>query len=139
MDENQNEATEVAVIDGPMALTIEALMRGRLADPRALIGALSINADRVFLTFGDVGDHPRITYQVIGNELELISPREVLGEEEQEPAAPEGGEGAPAATGAVDPKAHTKDELLAMAAAAGIEISASATKAEIAAALNSAK
>ena len=36
--------------------TLEALLRARLADSRAMVGSLDINHDRVLLHFGAIGD-----------------------------------------------------------------------------------
>lgn len=47
--------------------TLEAILRARLADPRALVAALSISANRLLLIFGAVGDNRRVTLQVVGD------------------------------------------------------------------------
>jgi hypothetical protein len=128
---------------------LEALLRARLSDPRAMNAALSINANRVFLTLGAVGNHGRIVFQVKGDALEIVArPKDA---EEPEAEAPEdegedegqgggddqgnGGE----AVEPVDPNKHSKDELVTMAGEAGVEIKASATKADIADAINKAR
>lgn len=51
--------------------TLESLLRARLADPRAMVGAVVINADRVFVMFGAIGDHRRLTLRVVGDEIAL--------------------------------------------------------------------
>lgn len=121
---------------------LEALLRARLSDPRAMNAALSINANRVFVTLGAVGNHGRIVLQAKGDALEVVArPKEA---EEPEAEAPEGeGEGQGSGDGEavepVDPDKHTKDELIAMAGEAGVEVKSGDTKAEIAEAINAAR
>lgn len=106
---------------------LETLLRARLNDPRAMTGALSINADRVFATFGAVGRHPRIVLQVSGDEMTIVAP-----EGRQRRAYSDGDD-------PVDPDDHLKDDLLKMAQAASLTIAEGATKAEIAEAINKAR
>lgn len=114
--------------------TLESLLRARLADPRAATAAVTISADRIFLTFGDVGPHRRISLRVIGDEIGL--PETFTAEPEA--AAEEAGEEDEAAESApVDPSKFSKDELLELAADEEVEgISSANTKPEIAAAIN---
>ncbi len=84
------------------AETLEAILRARFSDPRALVAALSISANRVLLTFGAVGDNRRVTLQVVGDEVappshfapaaEVASPDEPA--PQAEPAVPEAADGA---------------------------------------------
>ncbi|SOC47694.1 hypothetical protein SAMN05892877_13231 [Rhizobium subbaraonis] len=78
--------------------TLEAILRARLAHPRALVAALSINANRVLLTFGAVGDNRRVTLQVVGDE---IAPPAHFAQPAEEPAA----DPAPETPGASVPEA----------------------------------
>ncbi len=64
--------------------TLEALLRERLTDSRAMTAALNINSDRVFIDFGQIGDLSRIRLQVKGNEFKIIAPLTQL---EYEPVA----------------------------------------------------
>lgn len=51
--------------------TLESRLRLRLQDTRAMIASLSINADRLFLTFGTVGENARITLRIVGDQIGL--------------------------------------------------------------------
>ncbi|WP_099863711.1 hypothetical protein [Pararhizobium haloflavum] len=125
---------------------LETLLRERLKDPRAMTAALSINANRVFLTFGGVARNGRVVLQVKGDDLEIVHrPEAEEDAEEGTEAGDEGAEGGvdPADEGAegatdepVDPSDHTKDELIEMAEKSGVEVKSSMTKAEIAEAIN---
>lgn len=57
--------------------TLESRLRLRLQDTRAMIASLSINADRLFLTFGTVGENARITLRIVGDEIGLPEAFEV--------------------------------------------------------------
>ena len=57
-----------------MKNTLEALLRARLADSRAMIGSLDINHDRVLLHFGAIGDLPRVTLSINDNEISIAVP-----------------------------------------------------------------
>jgi hypothetical protein len=54
--------------------TLEMLLRARLNDTRAMTAALNINADRVFLDFGQIGDLGRIRLRVRGNDIVVVTP-----------------------------------------------------------------
>ena len=54
--------------------TLEALLRARLADSRAMVGSLDINHDRVLLHFGAIGDLPRVTLSINDNEIAIALP-----------------------------------------------------------------
>jgi len=181
----------MAKTDEHKAATLEDLMRARLAEPRAMVGALSINANRILLTFGDVGENARVVLHVEGDEVKIIHRPEPAEEDHEDdmllgsnllPSMVEIAPGMEVQLGAVvmrshkesglsvkdwnaladdereaklaatveamktdeaakpvDPDKHKRDELVAMAEAAGVEIATNATKAEIAEALNAAK
>ena len=57
-----------------MKNTLEALLRARLTDSRAMIGSLDINHDRVLLHFGAIGDLPRVTLSINDNEISIAVP-----------------------------------------------------------------
>ena len=57
-----------------MKNTLEALLRARLADSRAMVGSLDINHDRVLLHFGAIGDLPRVTLSINDNEIAIALP-----------------------------------------------------------------
>ncbi len=57
-----------------MKNTLEALLRARLADSRAMVGSLDINHDRVLLHFGAIGDLPRVTLSINDNETSIAVP-----------------------------------------------------------------
>jgi hypothetical protein len=57
-----------------MKTTLEALLRARLADSRAMVGSLDINHDRVLLHFGAIGDLPRVTLSINDNEISIAVP-----------------------------------------------------------------
>lgn len=183
----------MAKTDENKAATLEDLMRARLAEPRAMIGALSINANRILLTFGDVGENARVVLHVEGDEVKIIHRPEAAEEAEDHeddmllgsnvlPSMVEIAPGNEVQLGAVvmrshkesglsvsewngladdereaklaatveamkaeeaakpvDPAKHKRDDLVAMAEAAGVTVEPNATKAEIADALNAAK
>lgn len=49
--------------------TLEDCLRARLADPRAALAAVTTDAGRLCLTFGDIGAHRRINLRVVGNDV----------------------------------------------------------------------
>ena len=57
-----------------MKNTLEALLRARLADSRAMVGSLDINHHRVLLHFGAIGDLPRVTLSINDNEIAIALP-----------------------------------------------------------------
>ena len=57
-----------------MKNTLEALLRARLADSRAMIGSLDINHDRVLIHFGAIGELARITLSINDNEIAIALP-----------------------------------------------------------------
>lgn len=54
--------------------SLEAALRQRLADPNATTGELSVLSDRLVLTFGDIGEHPRTVLEIKGGQVSLITP-----------------------------------------------------------------
>ena len=184
-----------------MKNTLEALLRARLADSRAMVGFLDINHDRVLLHFGAIGDLPRVTLSINDNEITIALPDDLavewrLGDEakrsrsaldpavpvsavlvdgdkltaggggpeiilpemfyeyvaaelltgegdEDEPDAASGGTAAETGTdGAngdpelVDPEKHSRDALVAVAKAEGVELGKHDTKRVIASKIN---
>lgn len=134
--------------------TLEALLRARLADSRAMVGSLDINHDRVLLHFGAIGDLPRVTLSISDNEIAIALPDALavewrLGDEAKrsrtlpDPAAPltaaidgdklTAGDGGPEL---VDPEKHNRDALVAMAKAEGVEFGKDDTKRVIATKIN---
>ncbi len=71
----------------PEAKTLEDHLRERLSDSRAMIGSLDINADRVFLHFGAIGDLARITLSINDNEISIATPSELRDVWQEEDAA----------------------------------------------------
>ncbi len=134
-------------------MTLEALLRERLGDSRAMTATLNINSDRVFLDFGQIGPIPKVRLRIRNNEVSVVYPTlpasaPDAGAEGLSPAP--GGEGADEGSSApdagaggavepVNPDAHSREELVAMAAAEGAAHRANATKAEIAEAINTAR
>lgn len=189
---------------------LEALLRARMSDARAMTGVLNINADRVFLDFGQIGEISRIRLRIKGSDIEVVSPEDariawqeaeaekaganrnggaivaierdghlfaapglreitlppgyvlvseaeldaVLSQIPQEPGAdgqdgpPDGGSGAEGvepATGPengvqrISPDDHSKSDLVDIATAENVVVSAAATKAQIADAINAAR
>lgn len=72
----------MAKTDENKAATLEDLMRARLAEPRAMIGALSINANRILLTFGDVGENARVVLHIEGDDVNILHRPEAAEEDE---------------------------------------------------------
>ena len=58
-----------------MKKTLEDLLRERLGDPRALIGALEIQHDRILLNFGQIGPIARVVLWIDGNDVVCAVPR----------------------------------------------------------------
>ena len=54
--------------------TLEALLRERLSDSRAMTAVLNINSDRVYLDFGDIGALERARLKVEGNRVIVVAP-----------------------------------------------------------------
>lgn len=54
--------------------TLEALLRARLTDSRAMIGSLDINHDRLLLHFGAIGALARVTLSISDNEISIVLP-----------------------------------------------------------------
>jgi hypothetical protein len=54
--------------------TLEALLRARLTDSRAMIGSLDINHDRLLLHFGAIGELARVTLSISDNEISIVLP-----------------------------------------------------------------
>lgn len=52
--------------------TLEGALRARLTEPRALLAAISADRDRLLLTFGAIGSHPRIVLAVSGEEISVL-------------------------------------------------------------------
>lgn len=189
---------------------LEALLRARLSDARAMTGVLNVNADRVFLDFGQIGEISRIRLRIKGSDVEVVSPEDariawqeaeaekaganrnggaivaierdghlfaapglreiklppgyvlvseaeleaVLSQIPQEPGADRqdgpadgggGAEGAEPASGQengvqrISPDDHSKSDLVDIATAENVVVSAAATKAQIADAINAAR
>ena len=138
-----------------MKNTLEALLRARLTDSRAMVGSLDINHDRVLLHFGAIGDLPRVTLSINDNEIAIALPDDLavewrLSEDAKRsrtplaPAAPltaafdgdklTAGDGGPEI---IDPEEHNRDALVAMARAEGVELDvADNTRREIAVKIN---
>lgn len=57
-----------------MTKTLEAHLRERLTDSRAMVATLDINHNRVLLHFGAIGALSRITLGITGNEIAIVSP-----------------------------------------------------------------
>jgi hypothetical protein len=114
-----------------MKNTLEALLRARLADSRAMVGSLDINHDRVLLHFGAIGDLPRVTLSINDNEIAIALP-DVLAVEWRlsDEAKRSGG------SELVDPEKHSRDALIAMAKADGVELGKDDTKRVIATKIN---
>ena len=53
--------------------SLEALLRERLENPRAMIAALSVDGDTLALTFGDIGELPRIVLNIDGNRITRVT------------------------------------------------------------------
>ena len=53
--------------------SLEALLRERLSNPRAMIGALSDSGDKLTLTFGDIGELPRVVLNIDGNRITRVT------------------------------------------------------------------
>ena len=87
--------------------TLESLLRARLPDPRAMLGAVVINADRVFIMFGDIGDHRRVTLRVVGDEIALPEAFEPPATSEKDDEADSGDDAEPA-TPPPPPKRRTR-------------------------------
>lgn len=120
--------------------TLEAMLRARLSDPRASVGALDIRADRVLLHFGAVGPHRRITVRAEGNSLIVVSPE--LPALESSPAPAPTTEPAEPPQEEPDEEAadpRTRNQLMAEAAERGIEVSSRDTKATLRAKLAAAQ
>lgn len=112
--------------------TLQELLRARIAsDARAHIGALDEKNGEVRISFGAIGDSPRLVIAVVGNHIRVVEP-EVGGDEIILDADPK------TFPARVNPDDHTRDELVDMAETARLEIKTNATKPEIAAALNKA-
>jgi|GEM_PF-2189951 len=58
-----------------MSKTLEEVLRKRLTDSRAMTGVLNINADRVFLDFGQIGDIEKVRFRITDDEIILLYPR----------------------------------------------------------------
>jgi len=92
--------------------SLETILRERLTDTRAMTGVLNINADRVFLDFGQIGPLGRIRLRIRGNEVAVVYPE--VGDDGAAEArlygaaggaterAPEGQDAAPGGEGAGD-------------------------------------
>jgi hypothetical protein len=112
--------------------TLQDLLRARIAaDARAHVGAIDEKNGEIRISFGALGNLPRIVIAIVGSHLRVIEPE--VG----------GGELVPDANPAdlperIVPDDHTREELILMAQNKAVEIKTSATKAEIAAALNKA-
>ena len=52
--------------------TLEAALRARYDDSRALRGAIAIVKGKPRIVFGVVGDHRRFSAEVVGNKITLI-------------------------------------------------------------------
>lgn len=146
-----------------MSKTLEEVLRKRLTDSRAMTGVLNINADRVFLDFGQIGDIEKVRFRITGDDIVLLYPRNddpdpdgVLqgGQDGQNAVvggadttkdgtaviAPENGADGASEVELVNPDDHLKDELIAIAEATpGIEFDPNATKQVIADAINAAR
>ena len=70
--------------------SLEALLRERLSNPRAMIGALSGSGEKIELTFGDIGDLPRIVLAFDGNRITRVTVTAPKGAESAEKSAGEG-------------------------------------------------
>lgn len=53
---------------------LESVLWARIGDPNAAVGALSLDAGRLLLTFGDVGGHPRTVLHIKGGQVVAIQP-----------------------------------------------------------------
>ena len=137
-----------------MKNTLEALLRARLADSRAMVGSLDINHDRVLLHFGAIGDLPRVTLSINDNETSIALPDDLavewrMADEAKrsrtplDPAVPltavfdgdklTAGGGGPEL---VDPEKHSRDALIARATAEGVGLGKDDTKRAIASKIN---
>lgn len=54
--------------------TLQEYLIDRDGDPRAMVAALDVQADRVYLRLGQLGGHPAVTVQIVGNEALVIQP-----------------------------------------------------------------
>ena len=56
--------------------TIDQILRERLdsGNAQALVGALDLNSNRVLVHFGQLGRLPRLTFQVLGDQVFCLNP-----------------------------------------------------------------
>lgn len=54
--------------------TLESLLRGRLTNPRGLVGSLELYHNRVLLTFGAIGSLERVVCAVQNNGITVLQP-----------------------------------------------------------------
>lgn len=83
--------------------TLEAALRARGNDPRALRGAILLTQGKPRIVFGVVGDHRRFSVEVHGDELKLVDDPRAGNAEEATEQAEDGPDPDPASTPAEEP------------------------------------
>lgn len=53
--------------------TLQEVLAARQRDPRALRGAIGVRGNRLFITFGEVGENPRFALEVTDNDVSVIN------------------------------------------------------------------
>ena len=79
-----------------MAKTLEAELKARRNDPRALRATLSLVGGKTRIIFPAVGEYVRKAIEVNGDEVSLVDDRPVQAADEAKAEAPKGGKKAAA-------------------------------------------
>lgn len=129
-------------------MKLEDLLRARLGHAFGGRAHLHLSADRVFLTLGALGDHPRVSFRVDGDDLVLVDPKPEAEAEPTPNSDDAGNDGAGDQGGsyngggaAEQPEAlddMTKAELVEFAKAKNLNVNTSANKADLLAAIKAA-